>query len=242
MKQEGDMSIKVKCPKCEYPYRLQKPKDYMLVRVGNKYITLLKNAGKLSLILAGLSSGVLISSGIGSIFSSIIFGPENTVKVSRHHPFIFMLSSVAIPPVLVYGGCNSNWEGPVMKYIAKKTEDETSYKNTVNRVDKSIAPIFNNPKTVLAMKSLAFPCIGSFIGRQFFNGIKIFQEDADSLLKTFRNLTLRALAGSGIYFLVNSTVKIKYLYDLMQYHKKAQILDYDPGKEKENQTPRVAHR
>lgn len=235
-KQQGDVWAKVKCPKCEYPYNMVRPKTFKLVKYGMKYIHLVKTLSLFSTILIVVVGGGVVTTGIGSAIAIRVCGPENILSKVRSRPILSWLGLVAVTPALLTVGFTTKWEGPAIKLLAKLTEDEEDYENTVQRVDKSLAdPIFNNSKPVLAMTSLITPIIGSFVGEQVFKNTHFFKDISSSIGKRI----LRALCGSGIFLAAKATLKIKYLYDLNKYHKKARIGNYKPKSESATQTRRV---
>lgn len=51
-----------------------------------------------------------------------------------------------------------------MKLIAKFTEDEETYENTVNRIDKTLGPAFHPSFSTSLMASFMTPFVGYGVG------------------------------------------------------------------------------
>lgn len=76
MKQQGDVTAKVNCPKCDHTFHISTPKfsDFPIVRFGRNCINTSKTISILSTIVLALGGVIFVSVGTGfGVFLTVDF-------------------------------------------------------------------------------------------------------------------------------------------------------------------------
>lgn len=231
MKQKGDLTVKVKCSQCKYAYEILKPHNSKVVKSGKRLIEISQCISILSIATSASAAAFCTLSGVGSIIAIRVCGQKQVYTYIRQRPVLSFFSFIAVPPALIFSRRLFAWELPVMKMVAKVTEkSREEYDSTVKRMERTLAPAFNQSKPRLVFGALATPIFGCYLGEKIFKG---------DWWEQGLNKVLRCLAGTGIYIGAKIVMKSYYLYSQNEAHKQTRIADFS---KKKSSKPRSATR
>lgn len=232
LKQQGDLNIKVKCPQCQYTYCINKFRPNIIVSCGKRLNDLNQSISLLSLAAMAVAGSCVVTAGIGSCIAIRVCGEQHVQNLVRKYPFRSFCGLAAIAPVLIYTRHLAQWEAPVMKALVRVTDSTTEEaNNSRTRIDRTLAPAFNNSKMRLVFGAFMTPFVGCWLGEKIFKNTE-FSYPVGSILDRLG----RCLAGSGIFLTVKSIFKTWYLYCQNEMHKKSRICNYRKRNKVEQRT------
>jgi len=217
MQQGGDLMKKVKCSQCKYVYHFRKPPAGQIIKIGRRLVECSQTVSMLSTGLTFAGSALYCVSGIGCIIATRVCGQKNIVRVSRQYPKLSFISFTAIVPSLLLSRRMFQWETPVLKLVARLTENtKEEYECTVRRIERTLAPTFNSSRPRWFFGAISTPFLGSYIGEKLFSNTE----------NTIGSHVLRCLAGSAIFISAKMVLKTLYLYQQNEMHKNSRISNY----------------